>query len=96
MQVKNIGEQWEDSDYLSDLDQEILDYIFEKYKSYADNPQRLIDITHDYSAWKNNESVLSETRKRKRMNMEDVFNNDGDLVVNDKDIRMAQEMYGTF
>lgn len=94
VKAKPTDDDNNDKDLLSEIDKKVLDIIFEKYGNYK--WQKLVRVTHQYSAWQKEGNQLNETQKSKKMNMRDVFENDGDMQVSEQDIKMARQEYGNF
>ena len=70
--IELIGEP--DMDHISELDVEVLDYIYEQYGSYT--PEQLIEETHKYHAWKKHEKALEAGSKREPIYTPDFFEYD--------------------
>ena len=88
--VRSIQEV--DNECLCDLEKEVVDKIYEKYKNYSE--QKLIDLTHTYEAWKKHHKKLVGGSKRERIDMRDVFKNDGDFSVPQDVLEGSKFMYG--
>ena len=70
-----------DMDHLSELQKEAIDMIYEKYKNYSEN--ELIKITHEYKVWKEHQQKLTGGSKREKIDLKNIFENDGDLKVSE-------------
>ena len=91
--VSAIDNKEEDAtDYLSEWDEEIIDYIFNKYGNKS--PQELIETTHRYNMWKKGADRLTESKKRVKIQIEDILENDGDISVSGEDINLSRKVYG--
>ena len=77
--IKSINKP--DDDFLSELKTDAVDEIFRIYGKHSEN--ELIAITHKFNAWKKFEKKLSNNFKRVRMNLDDLFQNDGVLIVDE-------------
>ena len=88
--VRSIQEV--DNECLCDLEKEVVDKIYEKYKNYSE--QKLIDLTHTYEVWKKHHKKLASGSKRERIDMRDVFKNDGDFSVPQDVLEGSKFMYG--
>ena len=81
-----------DMDYISELDVEVLDRIFEEYGAYT--PEQLIEETHKYHAWKKHEKALEAGSKREKMDVLDFFtDDDGPGKVERGDIESAKRCF---
>ena len=81
-----------DGDYLSEWDTETIDMIYDTFKKCT--PAQLIDMTHQYSAWKKHEKQLSESKRKVQIDERDFFENDGELSVSPDAIKLSKEFYG--
>ena len=82
-----------DSIYLSELDEEAVDAVYEEFGNK--NTSELIDLTHTFQAWKKHEETVNQNR-RAEMDIEDLLrDNDGTLHVADDVLAGSRRIYGT-
>ena len=80
-----------DEYHLSELDKEAIDKIFEEYSKCT--PEELINITHKFSAWKKHETELEGGKKSVKMDLIDIYENDGELSVDEETSNSAKNLY---
>ena len=88
--VKSV--QKTDEDHLSELQKEAVDVVYEKYKKYSEDD--LIALTHKYKVWKEHRQKLARGSKREKIDLKNVFENDGDLSVSEEILKDAKILYG--
>ena len=82
-----------DSDYLSELDEEAVDAVYEEFGNR--NTGELIDLTHTFQAWKKHGETVNQNR-RAEMDIADLLrDNDGMLRVADDVLAGSRRIYGT-
>ena len=81
-----------DEECLCDLEKRVLDTIYERYKDHSE--QELINLTHQYHLWRKHEQKLKSGSKREKIDIHDVFENDGDLSVPQDVLEGSRFMYG--
>ena len=81
-----------DSDYLSELDKEAIDTVYEQFKDKS--ADELIDLTHTFHAWSKHKDTINQN-KREKMDLEDLLrDNDGALCVENKILERSRRVYG--
>ena len=85
--VRPIGNA--DEQYLAEADKEALDYAYEEYGAYT--PEKLIDMVHEYAAWKKHKQNLD---KREKIEKTDFFENDnGPAKTEKEDLQSSKEYF---
>ena len=85
-----FSKQNADENHLSIMGKEVLDKIFVEFGNKT--PNELIDLSHEFHAWKKHNITNSDNLSAK-IDMIDLFENDGCLKVSAEDIRCAKIAY---